>query len=213
MGEWPKKIIQTYHAIDKIPKVVHTNLEKYASDYEHIIFSDEMCINFLREHYGNIFVDKFNYFEQGAFKADLFRYCYLYKHGGLYLDIKTILIKSLDEVFTDRTKCYSVKSSVPQTIYQGVIASPPHNVIFSEVIDYVMKVLTNEVISNNYEANTRRFWNAINPHQKDWVLFQEVCGEDLCEKTGGKDQYGACCVVQDDGGNDVFYTRFRDYPW
>ena len=216
MDKWSKTIIQTYHKPYLIPTVVFENLEKYATGYERIFFTDEMCIDFLREHYGSDYVDRFNYFKLGAFKADLFRYCYLYKYGGIYLDIKTVLIKPLDDIFTDRTKCYSVKSAStndPPTMYQGIIVSPPLNIVFLEVINYAMRELTNEIIAQSYVANTKRFWQAVEPHVEDWILFDEVCfDEENCVKTG-KDQYGACCVIRDKDKNDMFYTRFANYPW
>ena len=40
----------------------------------------------------------------GAHKADLFRYCCLYKLGGVYLDIKMKPEKMLNKIFNHRKK-------------------------------------------------------------------------------------------------------------
>ena len=40
----------------------------------------------------------FNSFKKGAHKADLFRLCWLYKNGGVYIDIDTDIVEPLDNI-------------------------------------------------------------------------------------------------------------------
>ena len=96
----PKVIIQTYHNKNKIPEKVYQNIRKYSPGYQHIIFDDKECIQFLEKEYGSTLVSKFKKIKIGAHKSDLFRYCYLYKYGGIYLDIKTELIKPINFILS-----------------------------------------------------------------------------------------------------------------
>jgi hypothetical protein len=52
---------------------------------------------FLRETYGQVYADIFNYIPDGPIKADFWRVCILYKHGGLYVDADIEPLVSLDE--------------------------------------------------------------------------------------------------------------------
>ena len=122
----PKIIYQTYHKKNKIPQKVYDNIKKYAPNYKHIIYDDQECITFLENHYNHEFSNLFKAIKSGPHKADLIRYCLLYLTGGVYLDIKTELIKPIDEIFTTNNT-YTVISSSKNHIYQGIIASKPKN--------------------------------------------------------------------------------------
>jgi hypothetical protein len=51
-------------------------------------FSDTACRDFLRDHFGSEVTAAFDSLRPGAYKADLWRYCVLYRLGGAYLDVK-----------------------------------------------------------------------------------------------------------------------------
>ena len=112
------KIHITTKDVKKTPKHIFDRLKKYAKNYEYKIYNDQDCINYLKKHYNNEYVKKFKSFKNGCHKADLFRYAILYKEGGIYLDIKTFLIKPLNEIFQKRDINYSVLSINKDTIYQ-----------------------------------------------------------------------------------------------
>ena len=74
----PKKVMQTYFDISKIPKKVYNNIDVYANGFEHIIYDDNSALLFLDEFYSKDVVNAFNKLQNGAHKADLLRYCLLY---------------------------------------------------------------------------------------------------------------------------------------
>jgi mannosyltransferase OCH1-like enzyme len=94
----PKKILQTYKTFDSVPSYVVNNIKKLNQDWEYCFYDDNDCINFLNKEFGKQFVDKFNSFEKGAHKSDLFRICWLYINGGVYIDIDTELIIGLNNI-------------------------------------------------------------------------------------------------------------------
>lgn len=103
----------------KIPKIIHQTYKnenftknmrdaveswkKLNSDYEHRFYNDAA----IREYISEFDVSEFNFTKEelvrcfdklavGAGRADLFRYCVLYNEGGVYTDIDTVCIISLN---------------------------------------------------------------------------------------------------------------------
>jgi len=61
----------------------------------------------------------------GAFKADLFRYCALLIHGGVYADVDIILESNLDQAIPPDVG-FAVPMDEPQAcLWQGFIAAAP----------------------------------------------------------------------------------------
>ena len=98
----PKIIIQTYKK-NKLPyyyeKIVNNNLE-LNPDYEYMFFNDNECLEFIENNYDKRTLDAYKKInpKYGACKADFFRYCAMYKYGGVYLDIKSKINESLDNL-------------------------------------------------------------------------------------------------------------------
>lgn len=123
-----KPLILTTKDKSIIPNHYIKRFQKYTSSYTITIYDDEDCKQFLLKEYGQVFLNKFNYIKLGCFKADLFRYAYLYKRGGLYMDIKTELFKDVDSIFPDPNICYLVGTvSTRSMLYNGIISTPPYN--------------------------------------------------------------------------------------
>lgn len=200
-------IYQTTKTKENIPDKVYQQMQKYAPTYQHVIFDDKECIQYLQKHFGKKHVQRFHQLPTGAHKADLFRYCLLYKEGGIYMDIKTELIQPVDEIFVDRTKLYCVMQFDKQGIYQGVLASPAGNPIFLELIEYVLKT-----DPSHYLEYTHDFYRRLQKYPpRDVIVFEERCHHDAGE-CKGLDRYGFCCHVYWKG-KKIIKTRFNDYPW
>lgn len=205
--QFPKVIYQTTKDKTRIPPKVYDQIKKYAPDYKHIVFDDEECVKFLTTYYGQQYAMRFKNLGHGAHKADLFRYCLLYRQGGIYLDIKTELMRPLDGIFKDRTKIYSVMQFDRAGIYQGILASPANHGLFLELIEYVMSHGP-----SHYHEYTQDFYKRVQHYpQEDFILFQEECDHDG-EECGGLDRYGLCCNVYQNN-QKIIKTRFNDYPW
>ena len=207
----PKILIQTYHNKSKIPNKVYKNIEKYAPNYEHLVYDDEDCINFLKTNYNSLIVNKFNNFKKGAHKADLFRYCWLYKNGGVYMDIKIKLIKPLSEILTEENKLYTVLSDFKGTIFQGIISTPPNNPVFKILINKLLNT-HNLVIMTDYLIFTRHFYDELlYTDNSKYKLFKERCSDEL-NKDLKPDRYNKKCAIYDQDER-IFITRYSDYPW
>jgi len=221
----PNTVYQTYYDRSAIPKKVYKNIYKYSKDYHHYIFNDDECIVFLKNNYPPVVLEAYFSLKTGAHRADLFRYCLLYKFGGIYLDIKTHLITPLKEIF-NKNYLYSCIDFGNNVIYQGVIASPPNNPIFKILIDFIVENRFTD-ITNDYGIFTKHFYDTcqllcknklvsgLNINRTSNIniyLFNERCSENSDNCYDGLDRYNKCCNIYDKD-TKIIKTRYSDYPW
>ena len=88
----PKLLMQTFHS--PLPTRVKENICKFAPNYRHIFFNNQEAELFLLKHFPLNVTSRFQNLTQGAHKADLFRYCWLYINGGVYLDVDVGILSS-----------------------------------------------------------------------------------------------------------------------
>ena len=130
---------------DNILRLLETNPE-----FDYYLYSDEECAAFIADNFDQDVLAAFHTLKPGAYKSDLWRYCILYKLGGVYLDIKyysTVpLIKIIDDnatVYVRDADSYSVQIpagdfSFQTCLYNGFMVSPPKNEIFKLCIDEIV---------------------------------------------------------------------------
>ena len=86
----PLKVYMTW-GNKNLPPKMEKNFEKLKREnpeFEFVIYDDEDCKKFLIDNFDEEILWAFNKLVPGAYKADLWRLCILYKNGGYYLDIK-----------------------------------------------------------------------------------------------------------------------------
>lgn len=89
-SEIPLHIYQTWktHDLpDNMQKCVDNLIEKNP-EFTHHLYDDVDCYNFIKENFDPEVAEAYDTLIPGAFKADFWRCCILYKKGGIYLDIK-----------------------------------------------------------------------------------------------------------------------------
>ena len=152
----PLKIFQTWHTKELPLKMKEcVNMIKVQNpEFEHFIFDDTDCREFINNNFNREVVDAFDSLVPGTYKADLWRYCVLYMHGGIYLDIKFYcedgfklinLIK--EEVFVFDRPGWSKPGHL--TLHNGFICVKKNNKILLECIHNIVK----NVKTNNYGYN------------------------------------------------------------
>ena len=218
----PKILVQTYKNKNKVPQKVFDNIKKFASDYKYHFFEDQDCLEFIKNNFSNDVLQAYQRLENGAHKADLFRYCFLYINGGLYIDIKTELIKPLNKIFNEN-HIYSVLSIVKNTIYQGIIATPPKKKLFKNLIDHCVEISRAKI--DYYQIFTNHFYKTIkedleknpieglnNGKKYNYFLFSENCDYTKNECHDSFDRYGRCCYINLEN-EKIFKVRYAEYPW
>ena len=123
-------------------------LKKQNPEFEFHLYDDNDCREFIKTNFQKEVLHAFDTLIPGAYKADLWRYCVLYKEGGIYIDIKY----SCDNHFklTQLTNNdYFVEDREPNSIYNGFIACKPNNPMFLKIIDKICKNCENKEYSDN----------------------------------------------------------------
>lgn len=223
----PKILFQTYINKDRVPIKVFENIKKYANKYSYHFYDNRQCFDFLKKNFDNSILTAYNNLINSAHKADLFRYCILYKYGGIYLDIKTELIMPLEEIFNSNYT-YTVLCVSDKCIYQGIIATKRNNPIFLKLIKKIVDTSRN--IYLDYHVYVRDFYHQIQqdtqnyrklipginkikiPNQNDFYLFSEKCTQNMSDCYDGLDRYKKCCYVYD-FNKKIIKTRYAEFPW
>jgi mannosyltransferase OCH1-like enzyme len=86
----PLNIFQTWHTKNLPPLMENAvNMIKELNPrFNYELFDDNDCREFIKNNFSVEVLEAFDTLVPGAYKADLWRYCILYKKGGIYLDIK-----------------------------------------------------------------------------------------------------------------------------
>jgi mannosyltransferase OCH1-like enzyme len=163
-----KKKILYYHGIPKIIFKTHKDTMVSKSMYHNCHhkwtelnpsytmywFNNEMCDHFM-ETMGDRIYKSYKSLRVGAYKADLWRACILYKNGGVYVDSYTEPFLSLTNIFRgcvkpdDTYKFICVKDKDFCGIHNGFIACTPNHPFIKQYINDMI-----ENIENKYYGNT-----------------------------------------------------------
>ena len=144
----PKTIIQTsktnkYNSLLHFNSV-HTFLE-LNPEYEYYFFDDTDSRLFIKNNFDESVLDAFDLLYPGAYKADLFRYCYIFINGGCYFDNKYILRKPLRKIIKpeyDNLLCKDINDAL---MFNSVILYIKNR---EEIKSCIYNIVDN--IKNNY---------------------------------------------------------------
>lgn len=152
-----KKIFKTWRTSEvsqEMYNAVYTWIDKNP-DWEFHFFDDEACRGFLKENFEKNVLEAYDNIIPGAYKCDLWRYCVLYIHGGVYSDIKQELLVSLDDVLSNDIEFASVKDKYKSDyefdgyIYQAFMCSKPKHPFLKKAIDMIVENSKNGFYGND----------------------------------------------------------------
>jgi len=219
--EIPRVLHQTYTSLALIPPKVSANVHRFAPAFTRAFYDDTAIVLFLKEHFHPSVVAHFSSLKIGAHKADLFRYCVLYSVGGVYMDIKTELVRTLEGLFPPN-RVTTVLSRKWGEIYQGILAAPPRQPIFLALIDAILKTGADPpydlFLQDFMDFVTADLWGGYPKEGPNdgflhkYFFFTETCTTVAQQCEDRLDRYGFCCAIQLNGTR-VFKTRYSDFPW
>ena len=133
----PKIIMQT--SKNKVDKHIINTIDKWCPKWEYYHFIDTEIIDFFKKNqlkeFPNI-IEKFNSFQKGQHKADLFRYYFLYIKGGVFLDSDAEFETYIDKIIKNYI-FVSVKTFMDENyIFNGFIATQAKNPIIYEALKH-----------------------------------------------------------------------------
>ena len=138
----PKIIFSYFHDINVVTTNIRQNWEKMKArfpDYNWQLFDIESGRAFLKAHFDSKVVHAYDSLIPHSYKSDLFRFGYMYIHGGIYLDIKYETVGDfLFDVFNT-----SLIVSEPSGIQTCLLVSPPNNILYKLCVDKIVANVEN----------------------------------------------------------------------
>jgi hypothetical protein len=116
MNSINKTIYMTYKK--NIPDIVFYRWKLLNSEYKLDLSLDDDCIHFLKQNFNVYIADLFLKIPEGMYKADLWRLCKLYIHGGVYADVDLVPYLKMEDLDKDIT-FYSCLSFEKTSIFQA----------------------------------------------------------------------------------------------
>jgi len=136
----------------------YAQLQSQNLELQFHLYDDDSCRSFIVEHFDSTIVNAYDKLVPSSYKSDLWRFCILYKYGGIYLDIKYGCVGNfkLADLCTHQHFVLDNIDNWSENqygIYTACIVTPPNNPILYECIQAIIE----NVETNNYG------WNALYP--------------------------------------------------
>ena len=143
----PLNIFQTWHTKDLPPIILEAanSINITNPEFTYHLYDDADCLDFITTYFDKSVVDAYNTLLPAAYKADLWRYCVLYIHGGIYLDIKYYPVNGFKFLkLTDQE--YFAKDIEPSGggIYNAILITKPNNTILLNCIHKIVENVKNK---------------------------------------------------------------------
>lgn len=168
----------------KLPDKVRNNIMKLNPYIKYSFFDEKACQEFLQNNFEQDIVKAFSAIKNYAHKCDLFRYCYLYKNGGIYIDADIELRVSFEQIITMShfadfiTAIGAHSNSNFGECTNGIILCRKNNPIFLSLIQNIIQTPN----PKDYGQNVKDFYNILNPkifelytrEKITYYLFREI---------------------------------------
>ena len=161
----PLCIYQTWHTTNLPPKMQQAvNMVKaHNPEFQHFLYDDNMCREFIKNNFPEDVLRAYDCLIPGAYKADLWRYCILYKKGGIYLDVRYIPFENFKflnltkkehfvidlEKFEENPYFYRCESSGECGIYNALMVTLPGNKKLFKALSQIVCNVKNKFYGTN----------------------------------------------------------------
>ena len=150
----PKNFIQSTKDKEKVSQLIKTLFqlnEELQNGWNYIVYEDEDIMKLYEQDmsqptslaaYAKRAYDATNIIQANSFKADIFRYYYLYTRGGVWMDDKSVLRYSLDDpIFSlDKYDGFLVYDEAARHIEIAFLCTKAKTQLFKDLLE---KCLTN----------------------------------------------------------------------
>ena len=116
--------------------------------FNYQLFDDDDCREFIKNNFEERVLHAFDSLIPGAYKADLWRYCILYKNGGIYLDIKYRPLNNF-RFITMTEKEHWVLDADKNGIYNALMVCRPGNEILLKAINKIVENVKTKFYGNS----------------------------------------------------------------
>ena len=148
----PNNIFQTHKSMQYLIKKRKYKIlnamkswKRFSNKFNYYFYNNKMCNEFMQNNFDGKINQAYNKLPMGVMKADLWRYCVIYKYGGIYGDADTIC-KIHPLLFLNNS--YLTVAPEPGHNYfcQWTFAAPAESPILKSIIDLsVDRILNTEI--------------------------------------------------------------------
>lgn len=151
----PKVIYQTWPTRTLPPGIRRQvqQVQEANPNFTHILFDDQDCREFIKQNFPREVLFAYDSLLPGAYKADLWRYCILFRNGGMYLDCKFAPAKGFtfetmvhqEHFCKDRAEHFLNRRGV----YNAFMITKPGNPYLQKAIQRIVKNCYKRVYGHN----------------------------------------------------------------
>jgi len=170
----PLNLFQTWETKDLPPKMkeLTETVQRENPEFNYQLFDASERAEFIRTHFDPDVLDAYETLVPGAYKADLWRYCVLYIHGGIYMDIKLepeddFRFKSIID------KEHFVVCRTDRQVWNAFMVCYPSNDKMLKCIRQIVENVRNEFYGDSPLATTGPFLLA------SFFTDEEIAGFDM----------------------------------
>jgi mannosyltransferase OCH1-like enzyme len=182
----PANIFQTWHT-KQLPPMMFKAIElikKNNPRFNYYLFDDNDCREFIRKNFRGEILNAYDSLIPGAYKADLWRYCVLYRCGGIYLDIKYIPVNGFKFINLLEQEHWPLDIN-KTNIYNALLVCKPGNEILFKAINQIVENVKNKYYGPCYLSPTgpellSRFFSE--DQKNTFPIYHELMGNNDSDK-------------------------------
>jgi mannosyltransferase OCH1-like enzyme len=140
----PKQVFQTHKSLHYINKnsmlqnCVQSWL-KHKNQYKIFFYNDKMCDDFIKNNFSEEVYQAYSRLPMAVMKADLWRYCVIYTHGGIYSDTDAMCMVNPDIFTSPKTLLVCAPENDNMHLCQWCFSAPKNSPILKSIIDLSVK--------------------------------------------------------------------------
>ena len=135
----------------KLPPLMQENYNYLVESNPKIkfhLYDEDECRQFIQENYEQDVLDAYNTLIPCSYKSDLWRFCVLYKNGGIYMDIKYRCVNNFKFIALTEEEHF-VRDRPEECIYTALIVTLPGNEIMMKCIYQIVENVKNKYYGVN----------------------------------------------------------------
>lgn len=161
---YPRVIFMCNKTISEAEKDKASQWKDMNPAFDVELYDDTKIREFLLSEYGARYVKTFDFIQHGPIRADFWRLCVLYKHGGFYSDIDNVPLVPLSTFIESDVDLVTCSSYWRYKFNPNFIAvSQPGNFIMKKCIDWY---LNKHARTKSYQNNVKCYW--------EWSIMQAM---------------------------------------
>lgn len=199
-----------------IPKIIYkTGIDDYKNIHEDVYnvfqetiklnpefkikyYSDKDSRDFIKNNFESEILLTYDKLIPGAYKADLFRYCILYKNGGIYSDLTQRFTMPFNKlIHLEKDNLYLVKDiehykingdGSSKGIQISFMASRPGNEIFLKAVKQIVKNVNDKFYGDNplHPTGPTLFYNILQDYKGDYKVELKETGKNKIVNSNGE---------------------------